>query len=75
VILVFDVTDRRSFDDLAQWLRDIHALCDPNAIVQLIGNDADLMGRRLITLAEAEAFASHHKLQYLETSARLGEKC
>jgi small GTP-binding protein len=73
VILVFDVADRRSFDELSQWLRDIHSLCDPNAIIQLIGNKADLKARRLITLTEAEAFASHHKLQYLETSARLGE--
>jgi small GTP-binding protein len=73
VILVFDVSDRRSFDDLSQWLRDIHALCDANAIIQLIGNKADLKARRLITLMEAEAFASHHKLQYLETSAKLGE--
>jgi small GTP-binding protein len=73
VILVFDVTDRRSFDDLAQWLRDIHTLCDANAIIQLIGNKADQKPRRLITISEAEEFASRHKLQYIETSAKLGD--
>jgi GTPase SAR1 family protein len=73
VILVFDVSDRRSFDDLPQWLSDIHAVCDPNAIIQLIRNKADQKARRLITVSEAEEFASRHKLQYLETSAKLGD--
>jgi small GTP-binding protein len=73
VILVFDVTDRRSFDALPGWISDIRALCDPNAIVQLIGNKSDLKSHRLVTIAEAEAFASQQKVQYIETSAKYGD--
>jgi GTPase SAR1 family protein len=73
VILVFDITDRKSFDDLNSWLNDIHTLCDTNAVVQLIGNKADLKSQRVVNLAEAESFASHQHMQYLETSARVGE--
>jgi small GTP-binding protein len=73
IILVFDVSDRISFDDLPQWLNEVHSLCDPNAIVQLIRNKSDQKANRLIIISEAEDFASHHKLQYLETSAKLGE--
>jgi small GTP-binding protein len=73
VILVFDLTDRKSFDDLNQWLTDVHALCDPNAVVTLIGNKLDLTDNRKITSTEAESFATLHQLVYFETSALGGD--
>jgi small GTP-binding protein len=69
VMLVFDLTDRKSFEDLSQWLTDVHSLCDPNAIVTLIGNKMDLENQRVITVTEAQSFAQLHELTYLETSA------
>ena len=73
VILVFDLTDRKSFEDLNQWLNDVHSLCDPNAVVTLIGNKSDLNAQRAITQSEAESFAQMHQLTYLETSALGGD--
>ncbi|KAH0791088.1 small GTP-binding protein [Histomonas meleagridis] len=73
VILVFDLTDRKSFEDLTGWLNDIHSLCDPNAVVTLIGNKSDLKDQRAITTTEAESFAQLHQLNYLETSALGGD--
>ncbi|EAX94967.1 guanine nucleotide regulatory protein, putative [Trichomonas vaginalis G3] len=73
VILVYDITDRKSFDDLALWLNDVHTLCDPNAAVTLIGNKLDLSSSRAITTSEATSFANTHHLLYLETSARGGD--
>jgi small GTP-binding protein len=72
VLLVFDLADRRTFDDLNQWLTDIHQLCDPNAVVTLIGNKLDLKNRA-VTSQEAEAFAQLHQLAYFETSALGGD--
>jgi small GTP-binding protein len=72
VFLVFDLTDRKSFDELGSWLNDIHSLCDPNAVIQLIGNKADLNPRRVVSVQEAENLAKQHSLQYLETSAKQG---
>jgi small GTP-binding protein len=69
VMLVFDLTDRKSFEELAQWLNDVHSLCDPNAIVTLIGNKLDLVDQRVITVTEAQHFAQLHELSYMETSA------
>ena len=71
--MVFDLTDRKSFEDLNQWLNDVHSLCDPNAVVTLIGNKSDLTGSRSITTSEAESFAQMHQLSYLETSALGGD--
>lgn len=73
VILVFDITERKSFDELSSWLNDVHSLCDPNAVIQLIGNKSDLVSQRAVTLSEAEMFASHQKMQYLETSAKTAD--
>jgi small GTP-binding protein len=73
VILVFDLSERKSFDELNQWLVDIHALCDPNAIVTLIGNKLDLVSERKVTSNEAELFAQLHQLTYFETSALAGD--
>jgi small GTP-binding protein len=72
VILVFDIAERKTFDDVNMWLNDVHSLCDPTAIVMLVGNKVDLSANRVVTLAEAEQYAQHHQLTYLETSAMNG---
>jgi small GTP-binding protein len=72
VILVYDLTDRKSFEELGAWLNDIHSLCDPNAVIQLIGNKADLNPHRVVSLKEAENLAKQHNIRYLETSAKQG---
>jgi small GTP-binding protein len=33
VILVYDLADRKTFDDLPDWIADIRSLCEPNAVV------------------------------------------
>lgn len=72
VVLVFDITERKTFDEINMWLNDVHSLCDPSASVILIGNKADMSDNRAVTLAEAEQFAKQHQLTYLETSALSG---
>jgi small GTP-binding protein len=72
VILVFDICVRKTFEDVNMWLNDVHSLCDPTAVVILIGNKSDLATDRTVTLAEAEQYAQHHQLTYLETSAMSG---
>jgi small GTP-binding protein len=72
VILAFDICERKTFDDVNMWLNDVHSLCDPTAVVLLVGNKCDLEPSRVVTLAEAEQYAQHHQLTYLETSALSG---
>jgi small GTP-binding protein len=73
VLLVFDLTDRSSFNDVETWIVDIHTLCDPNTIVTLVGNKLDLVESRKITVNEAETFAKDHQMGYIETSALGGD--
>jgi small GTP-binding protein len=72
VLLVFDLGDRKTFDEVNMWLNDVRSLCDPSAVVILIGNKSDLASGRVITMIEAEQYAQHQHLTYLETSALNG---
>jgi small GTP-binding protein len=72
-ILVFDINESSTFEDVSMWLNEIRSLCDPTAVVILVGNKADLSESRAVTMAEAEKFAQHHHITYIETSAKSGE--
>lgn len=68
-ILVFDLTSQASFDELQFWLSQFRLLADPNAVIVLVGNKADLEETRQVSSDAAEQFAKDHLLEYLETSA------
>ena len=69
VILVFDITDRKSFDQLPRWLKDARMEADPHCTVILVGNKIDLAENRVVSKEEAENFAKQQELNYIETSA------
>jgi small GTP-binding protein len=73
VLIVFDVTGRKSFDQLTSWVNDVRTLCEPAAMSTLVGSKSDLAEERVVTILEAEAFAEHHHMAYIETSAKTGE--
>jgi small GTP-binding protein len=69
VVLVFDIADRKSFDQLPNWLRDARMEADTHCTVYLVGNKLDLASKRLVSAQEAAEFAKKHELTYIETSA------
>jgi small GTP-binding protein len=71
-VLVFDITNDATFDDLGAWLRDLEQLANPNAYILLVGNKVDLEDKRQVGAGQAKDFAAQHKLEYLETSALSG---
>jgi small GTP-binding protein len=72
-VLVFDLTDPQSFEDLAEWLHDLETLATPNAYVLLAANKKDLESERKVGSEEVKMFAERHHLEVLETSAASGE--
>ena len=72
-ILVYDITNETSFEDLTNWLNDLQSLCNPNAYILLVGNKGDLENQRQVGVQQAKDFAEQHKLEYLETSALSGQ--
>lgn len=70
VFLVFSFDAHDSFANLNQWIADIKQLCNPKAIIFLVGNKNDLINERQVTQTEVEKFAETNSLEYFETSAK-----
>jgi small GTP-binding protein len=72
IILVFDVSDRRSFADLNNWLDEIkNNSTKDDASIVLVGNKIDLK-YRCISNEDAKSFAKNKELVYCETSSKDG---
>ena len=72
IILVYDITKKSSFDSLESWLEEIRNNGPEHAEVILVGNKSDLNDQRVIKIEEAEEFAQHKKLSFIEVSAKTG---
>ena len=72
-LLLFDITNSASFEELGNWLNDLQQLCNPNAYIILVGNKTDLEEKRQVGSQQANDFAARHNLEYLETSALSGD--
>jgi len=70
VALVYDVTDLLSFDNLANWQREIARVVS-RAKFCVIGNKIDL--HRAIPPERAEGWAAELGFPYVETSAKSGD--
>lgn len=69
-IVVFSLTDRESFEGAKSWVRELKRRGDPNVVIQLAGNKADLVAKRVVETDEAKEFCAAEGLQYIETSAK-----
>ena len=72
VIIVFDITDRTSFDDVEQWIKIAKEQSPRNAVITLVGNKGDLAGMRKVSAADAHALAQKSNITYFEVSAKNG---
>jgi len=71
ILLVFDVTDQRSFVNCKHWLSEMKKNTSEGAIaILLVGNKSDQESKRVVDAGEAAAFAKQHGLKYMETSAK-----
>ncbi|KAJ4961772.1 hypothetical protein NE237_021682 [Protea cynaroides] len=68
-LLVYDITRRRTFDNLAKWLKEIKELGGSDIVILLIGNKTDLVQAREVTEEEGHRLAEKEGLCFMETSA------
>uniref|UniRef100_A0A8R1TJ42 Ras-related protein Rab-39B n=2 Tax=Onchocerca TaxID=6281 RepID=A0A8R1TJ42_ONCVO len=77
VIVVYDITNRSTFEHVAQWLKEaeqnVGGPQPNNCVFQLVGHKADLDDQREVMYEEGEYFAKYNKIKFLETSAITGE--
>lgn len=73
-LLVYDITKRRSFEHLEDWLDEAQMHIEPHkAVYMVIGHKADRDEERAVTYKEGKHFAEFHGLRFLETSAKTGQ--
>lgn len=69
VLVVYDVTDRFSFQSIEGWMDNIsHHAKDPIAVV-LVGNKCELRSRE-VEYSEGQELADKYGIRFIETSAR-----
>ncbi|MBA0767721.1 hypothetical protein Gotri_016581 [Gossypium trilobum] len=69
-MLVYDMTKRQSFDNMARWLEELRGHADQNLVIMLVGNKCDLGSLRAVPTEDAQEFAQREKLFFMETSAQ-----
>ncbi len=70
IVIVFDLTDKDSFDHLKSWLSDIDKHAKEGVLKVLVGNKKDLINKRQVSEDVAKEFASKYGMIYIETSAK-----
>ncbi|RDX65222.1 Ras-related protein RABD2a, partial [Mucuna pruriens] len=70
IIIVYDVTDEDSFNNVKQWLSEIDRYASDNVNKLLVGNKSDLTGNRVVSYDTAKEFADQIGIPFMETSAK-----
>merc|ERR1711985_223339 len=66
-IIVYDITSTDSFNRAKNWVRELQRQGNPELIVALAGNKADLAAQRAVEPAEAQGYADENGLFFVET--------
>lgn len=72
ILIVYDVTNRYSFDHVTSWLHELEKVAD-FPVRFLVGNRCDLVSQQVVTEAEGRAFAEEKGMQFMQCSAKEGD--
>jgi len=70
IIIVYDVTDRESFNNVKNWVGEIDKYAADGVNKLLVGNKCDLTSKKVVSTDEAKELADSLNLRLLETSAK-----
>ena len=73
VIIVYDITNRQSYDSVSEWYNQVKEHVDKEVVssgILLVGNKSDLSGERKVTIEEAEDYAKSINAMHMEYSAK-----
>lgn len=69
IIVVFDITNSNSFDNVENWMQEIYNNVKKNIPILLVGNKSDLEHKRVIPIEKSIELANKYNLQFVEMSA------
>ncbi|CAD1779181.1 similar to Saccharomyces cerevisiae YFL005W SEC4 Rab family GTPase essential for vesicle-mediated exocytic secretion and autophagy. Partial (no 5' end) [Maudiozyma barnettii] len=69
IILVYDVTDERTFKNIKTWFNTVSEHANDDAQLLLVGNKSD-MDTRVVTIEQGETLAKELGIPFVESSAK-----
>lgn len=73
VLLVYDISDRNTFDNIDLWVEDIKNCAPADCVVTLVANKSDLNDKRTVTYQEGKNKATQLGFLFNEVSAKTGD--
>lgn len=73
VIITYDITRGKTYDDLRKWVKDVNMNITDDVILCIIGNKVDMNEFRQVEKTVAEKYCSEIGAYYFETSAKTAE--
>lgn len=71
VILVYDVSNRETFDALNNWWNEVNTYCpSPDVVKMIVGNKVDKESSRVVSYEEGLNFARKLQTLFVECSAK-----
>ena len=72
IILMYDITDKSSFDSIIDWISDVKEIKGDNFPMILVGNKIDLNESREVTEEMGNELAEKNQIEFFETSNKDG---
>ena len=70
IMLVYDITDLESFQNLTSWLLEIEKNAPKNVYKILVGNKCDMENERKVSFEQGKDFSMQYGMKFFETSAK-----
>lgn len=70
ILLMYDVTNRDSFQNVAKWMKDITENSKRKTIIYLVGNKIDLVDQKVVEFSEALEMATKYNTHLYEISCK-----
>ena len=71
-ILVYDITQKSSFDGITYWMSELKAKAPPGIKIAIAANKSDLVELEAIKSSDAKKFANENQAIFRMTSAKEG---
>ncbi|NXK91400.1 RAB10 protein, partial [Formicarius rufipectus] len=69
-VLVYDITNLKSFQSITMWMEDIYEKAGDEVDVILLGNKCDKESERVVPKEKGEKIAWEYGIPFFETSAK-----
>ncbi|KAG8576357.1 hypothetical protein GDO81_009834 [Engystomops pustulosus] len=70
IMLVYDITNEKSFDNIKNWIRNIEEHASSDVERMILGNKCDMNDKRQVSRERGEKLAIDYGVKFLETSAK-----